>query len=97
MKHVFKRLSPLVLFVFFTISTPAVGFSQGDVLGPKPPDDYVTSNAGRETTAQFGIDPGCDTLDPGCPIDGGLSALLVLGAGYGIRRVRKARKTVAHE
>ena len=40
-------------------------------------------------------DPGdgsCDPLDPSCPIDGGLSALLVLGAGYGIKKVRDARK-----
>ena len=40
------------------------------------------------------IDGGCDPSDPGCPIDGGLSALLVIGAGYGIRKVRQARKTV---
>ena len=37
-------------------------------------------------------DGGCDPLDPKCPIDGGLSALLVLGAGYGIKKVRDARK-----
>ena len=37
-------------------------------------------------------DGGCDPLDPKCPIDGGLSALLVLGAGYGIKKVREARK-----
>ncbi|MGN6532310.1 MAG: PID-CTERM protein-sorting domain-containing protein [Ginsengibacter sp.] len=35
---------------------------------------------------------GCDPLDPKCPIDGGLTALLVLGAGYGIKKVRDARK-----
>lgn len=39
-------------------------------------------------------DGGCDPLDPGCPIDGGLSALLALGAGYGIKKVRDARKAV---
>lgn len=45
--------------------------------------------------AQLGdIDPGCDMLDPTCPIDGGLSALLVLGAGYGIKKVRDARKNI---
>jgi hypothetical protein len=43
--------------------------------------------------AQSDPDPGCDPLDPACPIDGGLSALLVLGAGYGIKKVRDARKT----
>ncbi len=35
---------------------------------------------------------GCDPLDPKCPIDGGLTALLILGAGYGIKKVRDARK-----
>ena len=43
-------------------------------------------------SAQIG-DPSCDPADPGCPIDGGLSALLILGAGYGIKKVRDARKT----
>ncbi len=37
-------------------------------------------------------DPDCDPLDPTCPIDGGISALLILGAGYGIKKVRDARK-----
>lgn len=37
------------------------------------------------------IEPGCDVLDPGCPIDGGLSALLAIGVGYGIKKIRKAQ------
>ncbi len=37
-------------------------------------------------------DPNCDPLDPKCPIDGGLSALLVIGVGYGIKKVRDARQ-----
>ena len=37
-------------------------------------------------------DPGCDPLDPACPIDGGLALLLAAGAGYGIKKVRDARK-----
>ena len=37
-------------------------------------------------------DPGCDPLDPGCPIDGGLSFLLAAGVGYGIKKVRDSRK-----
>ena len=45
--------------------------------------------------AQGPGDPGCDPLDPLCPIDGGLSALLVAGAGYGIKKVRDARKARA--
>ena len=34
---------------------------------------------------------GCDPLDPACPIDGGLTALLAIGVGYGIKKVREAR------
>ncbi|MEP6949788.1 MAG: hypothetical protein ABI863_10960 [Ginsengibacter sp.] len=41
--------------------------------------------------AQLG-DPGCDPLDPACPIDGGLSFLLAAGVGYGVKKVRDARK-----
>ena len=42
-------------------------------------------------------DPGCEPLDPACPIDGGLSALLAIGAGYGIKKIRDARKAVNPE
>ena len=48
-------------------------------------------------------DPGCDpvtnTYPDGspCPIDGGLSALLVVGVGYGIKKVRDARKNKVGE
>ncbi len=38
------------------------------------------------------INPGCDPLDPGCPIDGGLSFLLAAGAGYGIKKIRDSQK-----
>lgn len=41
--------------------------------------------------AQIG-DPSCDPMDPACPIDGGLSALLAIGVGYGIKKVTDARK-----
>ncbi|HVX48512.1 MAG TPA: hypothetical protein VHB48_00085 [Chitinophagaceae bacterium] len=30
--------------------------------------------------------------DPGAPIDGGISLLIAAGAGYGIKKVRDARK-----
>jgi len=36
--------------------------------------------------------PGCDPLDPTCPIDGGLSLLLAAGVGYGIKKARNTRK-----
>lgn len=31
-------------------------------------------------------DPGCDPLDPACPIDGGLSLLIAAGIGIGARK-----------
>ncbi|MEP6627711.1 MAG: hypothetical protein ABJA32_06990 [Ginsengibacter sp.] len=41
-------------------------------------------------------DPGCDPQDTSptciCPIDGGLSALIAVGVGYGIKKVRDNRK-----
>ncbi len=36
-----------------------------------------------------GPDPGCDPLDPSCPIDGGLSILLAVGVGLGAKRTLK--------
>lgn len=41
-------------------------------------------------------DPCTDPFDP-CPIDGGLSALLIVGVGYGIKKVRDSRKEKAGE
>jgi hypothetical protein len=46
--------------------------------------------------AQPPIDPGnggCFGSDPmdECPIDGGVGALLVLGVGYGVKKIRDAR------
>jgi len=31
-------------------------------------------------------DPDCDPLDPACPIDGGVSILIVAGIGLGVKR-----------
>ncbi len=41
-----------------------------------------------------GCDPQCNCRADGsiCPIDGGLTALLAVGIGYGIKKVRDARK-----
>jgi hypothetical protein len=36
-------------------------------------------------------DPGCDPLDPLCPIDGGLGFLLAAGVGYGIKKVHNKK------
>ena len=44
-------------------------------------------------------DPGCDPADTSpaciCPIDGGLSALIALGLGYGIKKVKDGRKSLS--
>jgi hypothetical protein len=41
-----------------------------------------------------GCDPGCNCRADGsiCPIDGGLSLLLAIGAGYGIKKARDIKK-----
>ena len=97
MTYVFKRLSALIIFIFITTTYPLVGYSQGNEVIPGPPVDHGSTNQ-NETNADKGLPPGdCDPLDPKCPIDGGLSALLALGAGYGIKRIRDARKAVNSE
>jgi hypothetical protein len=37
-------------------------------------------------------DAGCDPLDPGCPIDGGISLLIAAGIGIGAKRAYDLRK-----
>jgi hypothetical protein len=37
-------------------------------------------------------DPGCDPLDPLCPIDGGLSLLIAAGIGIGAKKAYDAKK-----
>ena len=40
-------------------------------------------------------DPGCDPLDPACPIDGGVSLLIAAGIGLGAKKAydQKKKKT----
>ncbi len=38
------------------------------------------------------VDPGCDPLDPACPIDGGLSLLIAAGIGIGAKKAYNKRK-----
>jgi len=40
-------------------------------------------------------DPGCDPLDPACPIDGGLSLLIAAGIGVGAKKAYDAKKRKA--
>ena len=42
--------------------------------------------------AQTAPDPGCDPLDPACPIDGGLSLLIAAGIGIGAKKAYDSRK-----
>lgn len=37
-------------------------------------------------------DPGCDPLDPLCPIDGGLSLLIAAGIGLGAKKAYDKKK-----
>ena len=37
-------------------------------------------------------DGGCDPLDPGCPIDGGVVILLIVGAAYGVKKILDSQK-----
>ena len=37
-------------------------------------------------------DPGCDPLDPACPIDGGLSLLIAAGIGIGAKKAYDSKK-----
>ena len=37
-------------------------------------------------------DPGCDPLDPTCPIDGGLSLLIAAGIGLGAKKAYNKKK-----
>ena len=37
-------------------------------------------------------DPGCDPLDPTCPIDGGLSLLIAAGIGLGAIKAYENKK-----
>ena len=40
--------------------------------------------------------PGCNPDDPLCPIDGGVTALLAIGVGYGIKKYKDTRKSSAN-
>ncbi len=55
----------------------------------------LTFSVCMPTITQAGDDPpdtSCDPGDPSCPIDGGVTALLAIGAAYGIKKVRDSRK-----
>jgi len=43
-------------------------------------------------------DPSCDPMDPGCPIDGGVSLLIAAGIGIGARKayLEKRKRNTDH-
>lgn len=45
-----------------------------------------------QAIAQGPGDPGCDPLDPYCPIDGGLSLLIAAAVGVGAKKAYDAKK-----
>jgi hypothetical protein len=40
-------------------------------------------------------DPGCDPLDPACPIDGGVSLLIAAGIGLSAKKAYDLKKKEA--
>ncbi|MFT3908116.1 MAG: hypothetical protein QM737_01715 [Ferruginibacter sp.] len=47
----------------------------------------LTSSAQVQPT-----DPGCDPLDPACPIDGGVSLLIAAAIGIGAKKAYNQKK-----
>lgn len=69
----------LILLVFILF----ISFSNQSFAQDCCPPDPVTGD----------IDPNCNPDLPPCPIDGGLSLLIVAGIGLGARRAYKLKKT----
>lgn len=42
-------------------------------------------------------DPGCDPLNPACPIDGGLSLLIAAGISIGAKKAYELKKKQAKD
>jgi len=75
-----------ILTVFFNILPNKLS---ADPIPQAPPRDLS-----QQSTLDGPPDPCTDPLDY-CPIDSGLSALLVIGVGYGIKKVIDSRKMSA--
>lgn len=78
MKKSYYQLVYLVLILFVFIVLPDIIHAQGGPGGPGNLDGIP--------------DPDCPP-DVICPIDGGLTALIAVGVGYGIKKWRDQRKT----
>lgn len=74
-----QRLKPLMTFILLGVFLilPTFLFAQVGGSGPEP-----------------GCDPGCNCRADGsiCPIDSGVYALLAIGIGYGLIKVKNAKK-----
>lgn len=86
----------LKIFCFLIIAQLTTQSTTAQIGDPK---DYVPF---EETVPDAEVmrhnDPGCDPDDLDCiPIDGGVVGLLAAGVGYGIKRVRDARRRSHHE
>jgi hypothetical protein len=75
-----KKLKSLIILCIL-FSLPFLAFTQ--------PDPRVNGNG--SSVGNNPVGPGGPV---GSPIDGGLSILLMLGAGYGIKKFKDSRKEV---
>lgn len=103
MKSTVKILNTLLIggFLFGTV-TNILG-ANNDNIFQNPQTPFGNELMGGQTSLSLGIEPP-GTLDPlnggsvaeapaaGVPVDGGLSILLLAGAGLGARRMRKSLK-----
>lgn len=102
MKLTVKIVNTLLIggFLFATV-TNILG-ANNDNIFQSPQSPFGNELMGGQTSLNLGIDPP-ETSDPstgnsagnplaGVPVDGGLSILLLAGAGLGARRMRKSIK-----
>ena len=78
MKRILKKVLVYCFFTFLIFSIPALVKGQGPTDPGCNPDGY-----GRNPDGTYYV----------CPIDDGLYLLLILGVGYGIKKMRDSKKT----